>query len=187
MKAVLTSVSVVVLGMFAGQAYGAGYGAAGCGLGSIVLGAKPGFMQVFAATTNGTSASQTFGITSGTSNCADKAGAAAEEGGEEGEAPKKDKKTKKKKNASIIEQRDFVTANLSTLKKEAAQGNGDTLAALSSTLGCDAAVFPQFAANIKGHHGQIFAKNDANAVLINVKAQVGQDEMLAQGCEVGVY
>ena len=31
------------------------YGDAGCGLGSILFGAKPGFVQVFASTTNGTS------------------------------------------------------------------------------------------------------------------------------------
>lgn len=49
----------------------AGYGPAGCGLGSMVIGSKPGMEQVFAATTNGTSGSQTFGITSGTSNCGD--------------------------------------------------------------------------------------------------------------------
>src|SRR5262245_22752963 len=46
-----------------------GYGAAGCGLGSVFFGSKPGFIQVLAATTNGTSGNQTFGITSGTSNC----------------------------------------------------------------------------------------------------------------------
>src|SRR3569832_2714255 len=49
---------------------GRAYGSAGCGLGSIVFGSQPGFIQILAATTNGTFASQTFGITSGTSDCA---------------------------------------------------------------------------------------------------------------------
>ena len=46
-----------------------GYGSAGCGLGAIVFGSKPGMIQVLAATTNATFYSQTFGITTGTSEC----------------------------------------------------------------------------------------------------------------------
>src|SRR6266571_3742686 len=42
------------------------YGAAGCGLGSMVFGNQPGGVQVLAATTNATGI-QTFGITTGTS------------------------------------------------------------------------------------------------------------------------
>ncbi len=43
----------------------------GCGLGSQILKNQDSvMMQVFAATTNGTSGNQTFGITSGTSGCA---------------------------------------------------------------------------------------------------------------------
>ncbi|QQR88624.1 MAG: DUF3015 family protein [Myxococcales bacterium] len=56
------------LGMFQMTAYA--YGAAGCGLGSMLIDSD-GFVQVFAATLNGTSGNQTFGITSGTSNCGD--------------------------------------------------------------------------------------------------------------------
>ena len=42
----------------------------GCGLGSIAWEGQNGLMsQTFAATTNGTFGNQTFGITSGTSNC----------------------------------------------------------------------------------------------------------------------
>ncbi len=46
-----------------------GYGMAGCGLGSLAFGDDNGKIQIIAATTNGTSGTQTFGITSGTSNC----------------------------------------------------------------------------------------------------------------------
>ncbi|MGC3999702.1 MAG: DUF3015 family protein [Anaeromyxobacter sp.] len=45
------------------------YGTAGCGLGSMAFGNSPGAVQILAATTNGTFGTQTFGITSGTSNC----------------------------------------------------------------------------------------------------------------------
>ena len=43
---------------------------AGCGLGSIIFEGQSGVvMNVLAATFNGTSGNQTFGMTSGTSNC----------------------------------------------------------------------------------------------------------------------
>ena len=42
----------------------------GCGLGSIIMkNQSTSVLQAFAATTNGTSGNQTFGISSGTSNC----------------------------------------------------------------------------------------------------------------------
>ncbi|MBI5534505.1 MAG: DUF3015 family protein [Deltaproteobacteria bacterium] len=87
------------------------FGPAGCGLGSMIIGGKPGFSQVFAATTNGTSASQTFGISSGTSNC-------------DVSAPAK---------ASA---RTFVVANVKTLSKEIARGRGETITSLATLSGC---------------------------------------------------
>lgn len=90
---------------------GGGYGAAGCGLGSIVFGNKPGFMQVFAATTNGTLGSQTFGITSGTSNCNSSApgGMAA---------------------------RQFIETNRQAFAKDVSRGSGETIASLATLGGC---------------------------------------------------
>jgi hypothetical protein len=90
---------------------GAAYGAAGCGLGSIVLGSKPGFMQVFAATTNGTSASQTFGITSGTSNCA-----STSSGG--------------------MAAKSFIETNREAFAKDVSRGSGETIASLATLSGC---------------------------------------------------
>ena len=87
------------------------YGTAGCGLGSIVFGAKPGFIQVLAATTNGTFGSQTFGITSGTSNCVDSA-------------------------PSAVGTRTFIQANREALAKDIARGQGETIANLSTLAGC---------------------------------------------------
>ena len=65
-------VCLLGLGLFltSASAMADGYGPAGCGLGSMIFEPDSGFTQVFAATTNGTSGNQTFGITSGTSNCA---------------------------------------------------------------------------------------------------------------------
>jgi hypothetical protein len=90
---------------------GAKYGAAGCGLGSIVFGSKPGFMQIFAATTNGLFGSQTFGITSGTSNCSSSApgGMAA---------------------------RQFIETNRQAFAKDASRGKGETIVSLTTLSGC---------------------------------------------------
>lgn len=100
------------------------YGPAGCGLGSIVFGNSPGFVQVFAATTNGTFASQTFGITFGTSNCADASG-------------------------GVASTRSFVETNREVLAKDISRGSGETIATLSTLAGCsdDAAVGTTLQAN----------------------------------------
>lgn len=88
-----------------------GYGPAGCGLGSMIFEPDSGFTQIFAATTNGTSGSQTFGITSGTSNCEDS------DGGEESAKA-------------------FVETNRVALAKDIARGQGETIASLTELAGC---------------------------------------------------
>lgn len=89
---------------------GAKYGPAGCGLGSLIFDADSGWTQIFAATTNGTSANQTFGITSGTSNC----------------------DTGPKKQSA----KNFVTANRVALAKDISRGKGETLTSLTELAGC---------------------------------------------------
>jgi hypothetical protein len=104
--------AVVGIALFASApALAAEYGAAGCGLGSVIIGNKPGFVQVFAATTNGTFASQTFGISSGTSNCADTSSGA--------------------KSAKA-----FIETNREALVKDMARGSGETLRSLAAVAGC---------------------------------------------------
>ena len=70
MKKVVT-VSLVALAVIClGTAVLADQKNYGCGLGSIAFEGNDGLIsQVSAATTNGTFGNQTFGITSGTSNC----------------------------------------------------------------------------------------------------------------------
>jgi len=89
------------------------YGPAGCGLGSLIFDPGSGFTQIFAATTNGTFGSQTFGITSGTSNCA---------GGGGGSASAKA----------------FVETNRVALAKDIARGQGETIDSLAHLAGCRA-------------------------------------------------
>lgn len=98
----------------AGLRKSSGYGSAGCGLGSLLFEPSNEITQIFAATTNGTSGTQTFGITSGTSNC-DGSGYS---GG----------------SAAV-----FVETNRSALAKDAARGKGATIAGLTSVAGCKSA------------------------------------------------
>lgn len=114
------------------QYAGGGYGLAGCGLGSIVFGAKPGMVQVGAATTNNYFFPQTFAISSGTSNCdIPEMGVAA---------------------ASFIE------INKEIVKKDAARGEGETLDSLAAIFQCDNQV--QFNREIRNSYSEIF--NESN-------------------------
>ncbi len=89
----------------------ASYGPAGCGLGSVLFDPGSKITQILAATTNGTSGNQTFGITSGTSNCDD-----AEGGTESAKA--------------------FVQTNRVALAKDISRGQGETIESLAQLAGC---------------------------------------------------
>ena len=183
MKGIASGALAAVLTLLSSHAMAAtGYGTAGCGLGSIVYGAKPGMIQIIAATLNATGM-QTFGITSGTSNCAEKG---AMGGGEdEEEMPKKHGKKKKKDTGSLQEQMDFIANNLNTLKRDAARGYGDSLAALASELGCEVKIYPQFTQRLQSAHASIFVTDDAAKVLAGIKAQVATQPSLNDACDVG--
>lgn len=93
------------------SADGGTYGPAGCGLGSIIFSPDSGFTQIFAATTNGSSGNQTFGITSGTSNCDGTAGGTSSA-------------------------KAFIQTNRAALTKDIARGKGETLSGLSELMSC---------------------------------------------------
>ena len=84
----------------------------GCGLGSQILKNQDSvMMQVFAATTNGTSGNQTFGITSGTSGCA--------------------------KPAKLVfndKANRFVSENMDSLAMDISNGHGEALDTLATLL-----------------------------------------------------
>jgi hypothetical protein len=105
----LLGVGVVLI---AASAAADGYGPAGCGLGSLIFEPNSGFTQIFAATTNGTSGSQTFGISSGTSNCD------SHKGGREGAKA-------------------FVETNRTAMAKDISRGRGETISSLSVIAGCE--------------------------------------------------
>jgi hypothetical protein len=92
--------------------FAASYGAQGCGLGSTIFTDNSSLVdQVLGATTNGLSGNQTFGMTSGTSNC--------ELDGDGGQA-----------------QAVFIKANRIALANDIARGQGETLASLTRLYGC---------------------------------------------------
>ena len=109
------------------------YGTAGCGLGSMLFGDEKGAVQIFAATTNGTFGNQTFGMTSGTSNC--------------GGSPF----------FSTNERlREFVGANLDNLAKDVAMGQGESLETLTELLQISPAQRPAVFAKLKDNFTKIF-------------------------------
>jgi hypothetical protein len=130
------------------------YGPAGCGLGSMIFDPDSGFTQIFAATTNGTSGNQTFGITTGTSNC--------DTGPGSGDSAKV-----------------FVETNRSAFAKDAARGRGETISSLSELAGCEdsVAVGKKLQKNFK----QIFtsAKASDGEVSDNVVEMLKSDESLS--------
>ena len=86
------------------------YGTAGCGLGSMAFGDQRGGIQILAATINSLFGTQTFGITSGTSNCGE----------------------------SMLARGtlDFVEANREVLAKDVARGEGEAIGALTVLNRC---------------------------------------------------
>ena len=86
------------------------YGDAGCGLGSLAFGTQEGAVQILAATTNTLFLTQTFGITTGTSNCSGISGGQAT--------------------------RIFIEANREALAKDISRGSGETIGTLTWLNGC---------------------------------------------------
>lgn len=144
MKKLLTI--VMTLGLTS-TAFAAGYGTAGCGLGSMLLGDEKGMMQILAATTNGSSGNQTFGMTSGTSNCASG-----------GKTPTQ-----------------FIEVNKAALSNDAARGQGQTISALSEIYNCqDVKAFQK---SLKTNYKQIFSTQKASDINTNIKKVIKTDSL----------
>jgi hypothetical protein len=141
---------------------GAWYGMAGCGLGSLLFGPNDTPMaQILAATTNATFGSQTFGITSGTSNCVSNGVVRAER-----------------------EQEAFAEVNFTDLKRNMATGGGEFLTAFATLLGCDQAVTPALAKMTQAKYERILPSEAATPaeLVAGVKAEIEADARLAAAC-----
>ncbi len=150
---VLVGLTVVAAGT---QAHARNYGNAGCGLGSMLMG-KDG-NQVLATTTNGTSGSQTFGITSGTSNC---------KGGD----------------STAMNMKFYVEANKVALANDMARGNGDTVATLGQIAGCKDT--DAFAAAMQKNFSRIYPSQsvDAQVVSNTILSTIHADAKLSASCK----
>lgn len=137
-----------------------GYGAAGCGLGALAIGPKPGMMQVLAATTNWTFGTQTFGITTGTSECG--SGAIKVQ----------------------AEQKAYAYNNFGQLQKEIAQGRGERLQTLAFLMGCGAKSVDSFSAIAQKNYAQIFSEKttDSDIMLDQIRAAAKSDAHLSAQC-----
>jgi hypothetical protein len=157
MKKIILAIIAGVMATSAAHA-ARGYGTAGCGLGSVVFQNQPGMIQILAATTNGTFYSQTFGITTGTSNCVDD-GAVAQ--------------------AKELDL--YVEVNHSTLSTEAARGNGESIRGLAQIMGCsDSAVVAQ---TMKKNYGAIFASGmESYDSAAAIRTVMKSDANVAAGC-----
>jgi len=132
------------------------YGKGGCGLGSIVMGQDGN--QVLAATTNGTSYTQMFGISSGTSNCVDTSHSAA--------------------NRLPL----FIEGNRVALATDISRGSGETLAHLSGVLGCSDA--NELGSKLQNNFKTIFPTQDVTTEQINgsILNVLRSDEQLSKSC-----
>ncbi|WP_369600098.1 DUF3015 family protein [Hahella sp. SMD15-11] len=114
---------------------------AGCGLGTAVVFKNPQSWveHVLAATTNGTSGNQTFGMTSGTLGCEDAGGPLAARVGE------------------------FLNSNLDQLAMDSAAGEGESLAALAELIGIQQQDEGLFKAQVKANFDRIFSSERTNS------------------------
>jgi hypothetical protein len=132
------------------------YGMAGCGWGSQVMG-KDG-NQVMAITTNETG-TQTFAISSGTSNCV----------------------TATEQTARI---RNFIEANYASLVTDMAKGQGDSLTTLSAMYGCEAGLF---ATEIKKNYQAVAVPTaDATKMMVSINNVIEDSGELSLNCAHGI-
>lgn len=171
MKSIFTALLLTVLPLTFAQAQGKAksasakasksferpYGLAGCGLGSVVIGKQGG--QIFAATTNGTFSNQWFGISAGTLNCVD--------------SPSNEV-------AGRMDQ--FILVNRLQVQGDVARGQGETIAALSTFMGCNAS--SNVGQVLKQNYNQIFVeKAQANEITDSIISVIKDEPALAQSCK----
>lgn len=152
--------SIVCTSVFAVDLKGTGqYGMAGCGLGSMAFKDNDKLSQLLASCTNGTFGTQTFGISSGTSNCTSNGVA------------KLDKETEM-----------FVEVNNDVLLKEISQGKGETLTSFSTIMGCSDS--KAFSKGLQSNYKNISAAKGNEQFLNTVKTTIESDASLSKTCKL---
>lgn len=132
----------------------------GCGLGSMVFDGQSGLApQVLAATTNGISGNQTFGISSGTLGCT------------------QDGVVRSSAKLSM-----FTGSNMDKLAADMSKGQGETLETLADLMGVEAADKAEFFAATRDNFSKIFDSSDVTAeqVLANLNDVLAADAKLSR-------
>ena len=114
----------------------------GCGLGSLIIkNQSTTALQVLAATTNGTSGNQTFGITSGTSNCA-----------------------KPNNFVSNDKLNRFVSENMDELAMDISSGKGETLSTVAKLMNVENT--PEFSAKLQANFSTIYSSENVTSATV---------------------
>ena len=131
---IVGSVLVMAVVVLSGIGWAVDQKNTGCGLGTLVFEGQNGLVsQTFAVTTNGTFGNQTFGITSGTSNC---------------EQPKTYAYNEKLNT--------FVADNMDNLARDIARGNGEYVNTLAVLMDVPETQRIFFRSQLQSHFSQIY-------------------------------
>lgn len=144
----------LALAVASASSFAAGENNVGCGLGSSIFNGQSGIgPQVAAATTNGSTGNQTFGISFGTLGC-----------------------TQDGVVRSSMKTAMFIDSNRLTLARDAAAGQGESLQGLMAVMAVPADDQAAVAALLKARFATVFADEQVAA---NVKAVLAEDKRLA--------
>lgn len=162
MKLVLTTAAMIAVMPMAAMAAGEN-NVGSCGWGSKVFAGQRGVApQVLAATTNGTSGNQTFGVTTGTSGC-----------------------TQDGAVSSNWKTAMYIDGNKDKLAMDMSKGSGESLDSLAQLLGVKDADKAAFSRITKENFAKIFVGEQASAeqIALGLKQVLSANSSLAQYAE----
>lgn len=166
LKRGLAFVMVTAMVSAGSSAFAAGYGAAGCGPGSMLFKQNNKSEQLMSWITNVIISAfigpvQLYAITTGVSNC----------GGSK---------------AVVLAQDDerFVAQNFESLAKEMAAGGGENVDALGGVLGCPADKLVSFASLTQRRYAALFSDDQTGPqeMLTALKLELSSDQTMAASC-----
>jgi Protein of unknown function (DUF3015) len=158
-KLVLTTAAMIAVIPMAAMAAGEN-NVGSCGWGSKVFTGQRGVVpQVLAATTNGTSGNQTFGVTSGTSGC-----------------------TQDGAVSSNWKTAMYIDGNKSKLAMDMSKGSGESLESLAQLIGVKDSDKAAFYRVTKENFAQIFSSEQVSAdqIAVALKQVMAADSTLSQ-------
>lgn len=154
-----TSMLALAIATLPAMSFAAGENNVGCGLGSTIFNGQSGVApQVLAATTNGTSGNQTFGISSGTLGCT------------------QDGTVRSSFRLSM-----FIDGNMERLARDMSRGGGESMESLAQLIQVQDEHKARFFQVTKAHFDQIYVsdKTTAEDVMQGLRAALSSDATLA--------